>query len=96
MSEELTIEHPEGLAGTAMDKRHHHCQTVTVHVNNREVFLHEGHYPVTTLKKVSGVPLADDLDELVDCTLKPLADDGSVTIRGCEIFVSHVKDGGSS
>lgn len=30
MSEELTIEHPEGLAGTTMDKRHHHCQTVTL------------------------------------------------------------------
>jgi hypothetical protein len=28
--------------------------------------------------------------------LVPLPGDGHVTIRGCEIFVSHVKDGGSA
>lgn len=89
-------------AGAAPEQRghhhegHRHCHPVTIHVNNKEVFLHEGDYPVATIKKLSGVPLADDLDELVDCTLKPIQDDATVKIRGCEIFISHVKDGGSS
>lgn len=74
-----------------------HCRdNVTIHVNNKEVFLHPGRYPVATIKKLSGVPLAEDLDELVETKLKPLPDDGTVKIEGCEIFISHVKDGGSS
>jgi len=74
----------------------HHCPTVTIHVNSRDVILHPGHYAIPTLKMVSNVPLTDDLDELVECEFVPLPDDGHVTIRGCEIFVSHVKDGGSA
>ncbi len=65
-------------------------------MNNKEVYAHPGRYPIATIKKLAGVPLADDLDELVECTLKPLPDAESVTIRGSEIFVSHPKDGGSS
>ena len=42
------------------------------------------------------MPQADDLDELVNCKLKPVADDATVHIEGCEVFISHVKDGGSS
>jgi hypothetical protein len=74
----------------------HECPTVRIHVNNREVFLHPGRYAVATLKQLSMVPLTDDLDELVKCELKPLPDDGHVHIEGCEVFVSHVKDGGSA
>jgi len=74
----------------------HHCPTVTIHVNSRDVILHPGHYAIPTLKRVSKVPLTDDLDELVECNLVLLPDDGHVTIRGCEVFVSHVKDGGSA
>ena len=74
-----------------------HCEpTVTIHVNNKEVFLHPGRYEVATLKKLSGVPLAEDLDELVGNKLKPIPDEATVHIEGCEIFISHVKDGGSS
>ena len=72
------------------------ARNVEIHVNSRNVALHPGHYTIPTLKRVSNVPLSDDLDELVDCALVPLPDDGHVTIRGCEIFVSHVKDGGSA
>jgi len=74
----------------------HDCPTVRIHVDNKEVFLHPGRYAVATLKKLSVVPLADDLDELVKCELKPLPDEGHVHIDGCEVFVSHVKDGGSA
>lgn len=83
------------------EHRGHHdehgaCHNTTITVNNQPVYLHPGEYSLATIKKLSGVPLADDLDELVDCTLKPLPDNSVLKIRGCEIFVSHVKDGGSS
>jgi hypothetical protein len=74
----------------------HDCEHVTIRVNNHPVFLHAGRYEVATLKSVSKVPLAEDLVELVGTKLVPLADDAHVHIRGCEIFISHVKDGGSS
>ncbi len=77
-------------------EEHDHDRCVSIHVNNKEVFLHAGKYTVATIKKLAGVPLADDLDQLVDCELKPLPDDGHVHIHGGEILISHVKDGGSS
>lgn len=82
------------------DHGHHpdgHCEkTVSVHVDNEPVFLHEGKYEVATLKELSGVPLAADLVQLVGTKLVPLADDGHVKIKGCEIFISHPKAGGAS
>jgi hypothetical protein len=75
----------------------HECEsTVTIHVNNNAVYLHRGRYDVATIKKLSGVPLADDLDELIGNKLKPIPDDATVHIEGCEVFISHPKDGGSS
>jgi hypothetical protein len=92
----MTTTAEETRANHGHQEGHEHCPTVTIHVNNEEVFLHPGYYAVATLKKLAGVPLADDLDELVECKLTPVADDATLHIRGCEIFVSHVKDGGSS
>jgi hypothetical protein len=75
---------------------HPRCHTVDIYVDNKKVVLHPGRYDVTTLKKLAGVPQADDLDQLVACKLEPIRDDATVHIRGCEIFIAHVKDGGSS
>ncbi len=73
------------------------CESaITIFVNNKEVHLHRGSYDVATLKQLSGVPLADDLDELIHNKLKPVPDSETVHIGGCEVFISHVKDGGSS
>jgi hypothetical protein len=73
-----------------------HCHTVDIYVDNKRVVLHPGHYDVPTLKKLSGVPKADDLDQLIDSKLKPIPDDATIHIRGCEIFIAHIKEGGSS
>lgn len=84
------------------DDRQEHCQdprecrNVQVHVNNVAVTLQPGRYEVPTFKKVAGVPLADDLEELVNRKLTPVSDDGVIHIEGCEVFISHVKDGGAS
>lgn len=55
-----------------------------------------GRHTVTEIKKLGGVPQADELEQLIDGKLKPLPDDGTVTIKGGEIFMSHVRSGGSS
>jgi hypothetical protein len=73
-----------------------HCHVVDIHVNNIRIALQPGRYDVPTFKKVTGVPQADELEELVNCKLKPVADDATVRIEGCEVFVSHVRDGGAS
>ncbi len=69
---------------------------VTITVNNVPKSIHRGQQTVVAIKNVGGVPIADDLDQLIDGKLQALPDDGAVTIKGGEVFVSHVKDGGSS
>lgn len=76
---------------------HGPCATrVKVPFNNKEVFVHTGELSVETLKRLAGIPLTDDLDQLIGSKIVPLPDDGRVRITGCEIFLHHPKDGGSS
>lgn len=69
---------------------------VTITINNAQKPIHRGRQTVAAIKEAGGVPQADDLDQLVDGVLTNLPDDGAVTIKGGEVFVSHVKDGGSA
>ena len=73
---------------------HEHYPTTTIVVNNNPVYIHPGNYTVAVVKKLASVPQADDLDQLVESTLKPIPDDATLHLHGCEIFISHVKDGG--
>jgi hypothetical protein len=77
-------------------EREEHGPVVTIVVNNKERRIHRGRQTVAAIKKVGEVPLADDLEQLINGTLEPLADDGSVTIHGGEQFISHPKGAGSS
>jgi hypothetical protein len=69
---------------------------VTITVNDEPKSIHRGHQTVAAIKQAGGVPPADDLDQVIDGNLVPLKDDGAVTVKGGEVFVSHPKDGGSS
>jgi hypothetical protein len=69
---------------------------VKIQINGVSKLIHRGHQTVAEIKKVGGVPLADELEQLIDGKLNPLPDDGAVTIKGGEIFMSHVRSGGSS
>jgi hypothetical protein len=69
---------------------------VTITVNGATYRIHRGHQTVAAIKQVAQVPLAHDLELVVGDALKPLPDDGSVTLKGGEVFVSHPKDAGSS
>ena len=70
------------------------CLQITV--NGLERRIQSGRRTVSEIKKVGEVPQADDLEQLIDGKLVPLADDASVIIKGREEFFSHPKDGGSS
>jgi hypothetical protein len=74
-----------------------HCEMrVKVPFNSREVYLHKGEFTVPVIKRAAGIPLTDDLEQLVGSKIVPLPEDGKVHISGCEIFLYHPKDGGSS
>lgn len=73
-----------------------HGPLVGITVNGRETTIHRGHRTVAEIKAVGGVQAADDLEQVIDGRLVLLSDDGSVTIKGGEVFVSHPKDSASS
>jgi len=73
-----------------------HGPQVTITVDTKPYKIHRGRQTVAAIKTVAGVPLAFDLEQLVEGKLTPLADDASVTLKGGEVFLSHPKDGGAS
>jgi hypothetical protein len=71
-----------------------HLVTVTVDGQTKEVA--RGKYLVSEFKAIVGVQADYELDQVVDGEFKPLADDATLHIKGDEVFVSHVRRGGSS
>jgi hypothetical protein len=71
-----------------------HLVTVSVDGQSKEVA--RGKYLVSEFKAVVGVPVDYELDQVVEGEFKPLADDATLHIKGHEVFVSHVRRGGSS
>lgn len=69
---------------------------VDIMVGSQMYSIHRGHQTVAHIKEVAGVPKDYALDQIVDGKLVPLADDGSVVIKGKEVFAAHPKDGTSS
>jgi hypothetical protein len=68
--------------------------SVTVDTVKHEV--RRGEYIVSAFKQLVGVDAARELDEVVHGELKPLDDNARIDIKGGEVFVSHVRTGGSS
>lgn len=69
---------------------------VHITINGVSKLIHRGRRTVVEIKTLGGVPLADELEQLIDGRLTPLPDDGAATIKGGETFMSHVRSGGSS
>jgi len=78
------------------NKDHEGGPDVTITVDTKPYKIHRGHQTVAEIKKVAGVPLAFELEQLINGKLVPLSDDGAVTLKGGEVFLSHPKDGGAS
>ena len=73
-----------------------HGPDVHITIGINEYVIHRGSHTVSEIKTLGGVALADDLEQVVNGQLTPLADDARVTIKGGERFVSHPKDSGAS
>lgn len=73
-----------------------HGPEVNITINGVEVKIHRGRQSAADIKKAGGVAAAMELEQIIDGKLTPLADDGAVTIKGGETFISHVRDSKSS
>jgi len=69
---------------------------VQITINGVAKTIHRGRRTVIEIKQLGAVALADELEQLIDGKLQPLTDDGAVTIKGGEVFMSHARSGGSS
>lgn len=86
------------MEATTIQKTDHpqQGQIVKITVNRVTYEIHRGRQTVKAIKELANIALADQL-ELVACGyLEPLSDDGVVTLKGGEVFLSHPRDGGSS
>jgi hypothetical protein len=71
-----------------------HKVEVTVDHKPRHVF--PGSYVVSTFKEIVHVPASKVLEQVIAGELKLLADNETIEIKGGEVFISHVRTGGSS
>ena len=88
-----------GQDGNERASGDHRQDKVSITINNKSFEVHRGRQAVSEIKALGGVPLADELAQVIERNspqLTPLKDDGHVTIKGGEIFVSYPKDSGSS
>jgi len=69
---------------------------VDVTIDNKPKTIQAGTYTVTQLKEVLKVDPNRVLDEVISGEFKELPDNGTVHVKGGEIFVSHVRQGQSS
>jgi len=69
---------------------------VHITVDNQDRKIKPGIHSVADIKQVGMVDPSYDLDQVIDEELRPLPDTGKVEIKGCEVFLSHPKDGRSS
>jgi hypothetical protein len=84
------------VAVTGAIDRPEHGPIVGITIDTKSRDIHRGRRTVAEIKQVGEVPLAFDLEQLINGKLTLLPDDGSVTIKGGEQFFSHPKDGGAS
>jgi hypothetical protein len=73
--------------------RHHDVEVI---VDSKPKRVKRGTYVVSAFKALVGVSADRELDIVEGGTFKPLDDNANITIVGCEVFVSHVRTGGSS
>ena len=74
----------------------HRKDIVEITINEVQKEIHRGKRTVVEIKQAGNIPLNYALEQVIEGVLVPLDDSGSVVIKGGEIFVSHIKDGGSA
>jgi len=84
------------VTGEHQDSAHENRSEVTIMIDNKHYEVHRGHQTVAYLKELGGISQNYELDEVRDGQLIPLDDDGSITLKGGEVFKSNLKVGRSS
>jgi hypothetical protein len=74
----------------------HKKHKVIVEVNGKGHEIEVGVYLVSEFKRLVRVEAAKELDEIVGGEFVRLDDNATISIKGCEQFVGHVRRGGSS
>lgn len=69
---------------------------VRITVDAKPYEVHRGSHIVGEFKQEVGIDASYVVDELIDGVFKELADDSRITIKGGEVFISHVRQGGAS
>lgn len=69
---------------------------VKIRIDGKAFEIGRGNQPVAAIKKVGGVPAANQLDQDINGVLTPLDQNGSAVIKGGEVFVSYPATGSSS
>ena len=69
---------------------------ITITIDGKPFEIPAGSIPVARIKSVGGVPAANQLDQDINGVLTPLDQNGSVVIKGGEVFVSYPATGSSS
>lgn len=75
---------------------HNPHEEVSVTVDGEVKHLKKGHYTLPEFKATVHIAPDLEVDQVVDGTFLPLDDNAVLHIKGGEIFISHVKQGGSS
>jgi hypothetical protein len=78
------------------DTKHHRGQLVTITLDSVPRTIEEGVYKVAELKTKFSIPAEYELDVVVNGEFKPLNNERSIHIKGGEVFVSHVPQGGAA
>jgi hypothetical protein len=73
-----------------------HGPRVTISINGTTYEIHRGRQTVATIKHTGSVAAAEELEQVIDGVFNPLPDDGTVTIKGGEVFISHVRASAAS
>lgn len=79
-----------------MRQLHDHPKLVTVTVDGKPKEITAGEYVVSVFKEKVGVPTNYELEEVKNGRMIPLDDNSNIHIHGGEVFISHVKRGGSA
>lgn len=77
-------------------EEHHGHKDVTITVDGNPKMLPKEKYLVGTLKQLVGVPADYELDQVIKGIFTPLNDVTEIHLKDGDIFVSHVRQGGSS
>ena len=96
MSEELEDVTTEQIEKDIKDGDQKKGKLVTVTVDTKPHTVRKGRYLVSDFKRLVGVDPTYQLDEVVNGQFVELKDTEKMSIKGGEIFVSHVRGGAAS